>query len=57
MKSDNFDVIITWKEHTKKNANKMPIYITCQSWHIPKSKGYFKLYCHFLQIITMFFYF
>ena len=35
MKSDNSDVITTWKKHTKKcqqNANNM------QRWHIPKSK-------------------
>ena len=38
MKSDNSDVIITWKKHiNRKNANKMPI--ISQSWHIPKIKG------------------
>ena len=44
MESDNSDVMITWNRDTEK----MPI--TCQSWHIPKSKGYTKVSYHFPNI-------
>ena len=44
MKSDNSDIIIHFEKEYQKNANKMPI--TCQSWHISKSKGFVKNFVH-----------